>query len=485
MKISPTTTTVTDAEVDAVIVGFYDGEALQGAAAAVDEATGGALARLIEAGEVKGEKLSTATLLAPAGVKATQVVVVGLGKRDALNRQTTFQAAATAMKKLAGKPRKQVACYVAEGCDRELVEAAVAGAIVGGQGQDLYRKEKKLSPPEELLWAGHDADGVSAGQILGESVNFARRLVNEPAAEIYPESFAAAAMEMANETGLSIEVWDQAKLEAEKCGSLLGVARGSDRPPRLVIMRHTGGSEGAPTLALVGKGVTFDSGGYSLKPGDGMVDMKCDMAGAAAVTGAMQAIAKLKLPVNVIGLVGLVENLVSGKAYKLGDVLTTRNGKTIEVLNTDAEGRLVLADVLDVARSEGASKIIDLATLTGACMVALGNDIAGLMTNDQAWCDTVKSASEVAGEYTWQLPMHDFFGDQIKSEVADIKNIGEGRWGGAITAAKLLEEFVGDTPWVHIDIAGPAFLSKPKSWIDAGGSGCLVRTLVEVARGWK
>ena len=485
MKISATQSAPAEIEADAIVVGLYEEESPTGAAAAIDEATGGALTRLIEAGEVKGEKLSIASMLAPSGVNATQVVVVGLGKRDAANRQLAFRAAATSAKKLAGKERKKLAYFLAEGWASDLVEAAVAGAIVGCQGQDLYRKEKKLTPPEEVLWACDDNAALDSGQALGEGVNFARRLVNEPASEIYPESFAQAAMEMAGDVGLSIDIWDEAKLKSEKCGSLLGVARGSDRPPRLVILRHQGAGEGAPTLALVGKGVTFDSGGYSLKLGDNMIDMKCDMAGAAAVVGAMQTIARLKLPVNVIGLVGLVENLVRGDAYKLGDVLTARSGKTIEVLNTDAEGRLVLADVLDVANSEGASKIIDLATLTGACMVALGNDIAGLMTNDQAWCDAVKAASEVAGEETWQLPMHDFFGEQIKSEVADIKNIGDGRWGGATTAAKLLEEFVGDTPWVHIDIAGPAFLSKPKSWIDAGGSGCLVRTLVEVARAWK
>jgi leucyl aminopeptidase len=246
----------------------------------------------------------------------------------------------------------------------------------------------------------------------------------------------------------------------------------------------TNGAQKTP-LALVGKGVTFDSGGLSLKPSDGMMAMKCDMAGAATMLGAMQAIARLKLPVNVIGLAGLVENMISGNAYRLGDVLTARNGKTIEVHNTDAEGRLVLADTLDVARSQGAAKIIDLATLTGACVVALGMDTVGLMSNDDEFLATVRTAAETCGEPAWPLPMFPAFNEQIKSEVADIKNVGEGRWGGAITAAKFLEEFVGDTPWVHIDIAGPAFLDKAKPWQDGGGSGVMVRTLVEVARQWK
>jgi leucyl aminopeptidase len=213
-----------------------------------------------------------------------------------------------------------------------------------------------------------------------------------------------------------------------------------------------------------------------------MKTMKCDMAGAATVVAAMQAIAQLKLPVNVIGLCGLTENMVSGDSFKLGDVLRARSGKTIEVLNTDAEGRLVLADVLDVALQSKPARIVDLATLTGACVVALGTDVAGLMTNDQAWCDAVKAAADTCGEPVWQLPMFAEYGEQIRSEVADIKNVGEGRWGGAITAAKFLEEFVGGQPWVHMDIAGPAFLDSGKPWIDAGASGVYVRTLVEIAR---
>jgi leucyl aminopeptidase len=213
-----------------------------------------------------------------------------------------------------------------------------------------------------------------------------------------------------------------------------------------------------------------------------MKTMKCDMAGAATVLGAMQAIVRLKLPVNVVGYCGLVENMLSGSSYKLGDVLRARSGKTIEVLNTDAEGRLVLADVLDVALQHQPAKIIDLATLTGACVVALGNDVAGLMTNNQPWADAVKSAADAAGEPIWQLPMFPEYGEQIRSEVADIKNVGDGRWGGAITAAKFLEEFVGGKPWVHLDIAGPAFLESSKSWLDAGGSGFGVRTMVELAR---
>jgi len=484
MLISPVTSSAPEVEADAVVVGIYLDEALSRSAAEIDEATGGVLKRLIDGGEIKADPLSVTTILAPAGIKATQLLVVGLGKRDGLSRQTAFRAGGTAVKSLAKRQRAKVAIYLGEGWNADLTEAGVAGAIVGSQGQDLYRKEKKIFAPTEILWAGGEQKSLDAGTVLGEGVNLARQLVNQPPQEIYPDSFARTAEAVCTPLGIEVTVWDEKKLEEQRCGSLLAVARGSDRPPRLVQLRYRGGKEGAPTLALVGKGVTFDSGGYSIKPTDGMLDMKCDMAGAAAVVGAMQSIARLQLPVNVTGYVGLVENLISGKSYKLGDVLTARSGKTIEVHNTDAEGRLVLADVLDVAVNQGVDKIIDLATLTGACVVALGNDTAGLMTNNEAWGDRVQSAADAVGEELWPLPMSKFFSDQIKSEVADIKNVGEGRWGGAITAAKFLEEFVAGKPWVHLDIAGPAFLSKPKSWLDAGGSGCFVRTLVEVVRKW-
>ena len=248
-------------------------------------------------------------------------------------------------------------------------------------------------------------------------------------------------------------------------------------------MRYRGSDAPNPQMAVIGKGVTFDSGGLSLKSSDGMKTMKCDMAGAATTLATMQAISKLGLSCHVIGLVGLVENMVSGNSYKLGDVLTARSGKTIEVLNTDAEGRLVLADVLNVADELNPDHMVDLATLTGACVVALGLDVVGVMTNDQDWADTILNNAATVGERAWQLPMFPEFAEQLKSKLADVKNIGEGRWGGAITAGKFLEEFVEGRSWVHLDIAGPAFADSAKSWIDGGASGVMVRTLVEVARG--
>jgi leucyl aminopeptidase len=482
MKISCISQDLAQTSADALVVGLYADVPLSGFADRLNQATGGIVARLIEAREISGKKGETVSILAPPGVQALQVVLAGLGPKEAFDCSVAYRAASAAAKTLAGKERKRVAYFLAEGLSPEFLEAAVCGSGVGCLGQDLYRAKKNRFPFEEILWAGAKPEVVQRGAILAEAVNLTRRLVNEPPSEMYPESFAAEATKVAEQTGIAIEVWDQARLEAERCGSLLAVARGSSRPPRLVILRYQGGPANQPPLALIGKGVTFDSGGLSIKPTDGMKTMKCDMAGAATVLGAMQAIARLKLPVNVIALCGLVENMISGDSYKLGDVLKARSGKTIEVLNTDAEGRLVLADVLDVAVQQNPAKLIDLATLTGACVVALGTDVAGLMTNDQAWCDVVKSAADTSGEAAWQLPMFSDYGEQIRSEVADIKNVGEGRWGGAITAGKFLEEFVAGKPWVHIDIAGPAFYESSKSWQDAGGSGAFVRTLVEVAR---
>ncbi len=488
IKIRSIKTSVTETEADAVVVGLSADSAPAGPAAEVDKATDGLISRIVESKEFTGKICEIMPIWGAAGVNAPQVLVVGLGDAGAaggLKSDVAFRAAAAASRHLAAKQHGRVAFFLGDDWSAGLVESGVAGAMAGCHGQDLYREKKKSFPPDEILWADGKPAAVESGQVLGQSVNLAQRLVNEPPDRIYPESFAQAAVEVAGRSGLEVDVWDKQRLEAERCGALLAVSQGSTREPRLVILRYRGAKADAPTLGLVGKGVTFDSGGLSIKTSEGMQTMKCDMAGAATVLATIEAIARLKLPINVTGLVGLTENMTGAGAYKLGDVLTARSGKTIEVLNTDAEGRLVLADVLDVAVGEGVAKIIDLATLTGSCVVALGLEVAGLMTNDQAWCDRVAEAAGAVGELVWQLPMFELFDEQIQSDVADIKNIGEGRWGGAITAAKFLEQFVGEVPWTHIDIAGPAFREKPKPWCDAGGSGVMVRTLVEVARQWE
>lgn len=479
MTITALNEAITKVTADAIVVGCYKEGKLSTTAAEVDTATGGAISRLIESGDVTGKRNETTMLLAPTGVAAMRVLVLGLGERDKVDRAVAFEAAATAAYQIAAKQRDRVVMAIADEWATDVIDAAVCGSLVGCTNQDLYRSEKNRHPIGEIIWNVEESQ-LEGGRVLGESVNLTRRLVNEPPNAMYPESFAGFAQEVADETDLELEIWDKAKLTEEKCGSLLAVGRASVKEPRLVMLRHNGGPKDQAPIALVGKGVTFDSGGLSLKLGDGMLAMKCDMAGAATVLGAMRAIAKLNLPVNVIGLMGMVENLINGDAYKLGDVLTARNGKTIEVHNTDAEGRLVLADVLDVAVTSGAAKIIDLATLTGACMVALGNDVAGVMTNDETWQSELQAAAATCGEQVWPLPMFDDYGEQLQSKVADLKNVGDGRWGGAITAAKFLENFVGDTPWTHIDIAGPAFAGKSKSWLEGGGSGKYVRTLVEL-----
>ena len=479
MITSLTSESIQDIQADAIVVGL-SGNALTGFAAELNEATSGGLQSLLDAGQAKSKLGATTSWLQPTGIQAPVIVTVGLG--DTPNAGDCFKAAGAAAKILADQQRSSVAFYFPE-LDSALLESAVAGSVVGSQGQDLHKKTKSLYPPEQILWASTNADAVTAGENIATGVNLTRTLVNQPPNYIYPESFADQAAELGQLKNVSVEIWDQERLEAENCGSLLGVAQGSDKTPRLAILRYTGKDSENPSLAIVGKGVTYDSGGLSLKPSEGQKTMKCDMAGAATVVGTIKAIAEMELPCHVVGLVGLVENMVSGNSYRLGDVLTARNGKTIEVLNTDAEGRLVLADVLDVTLGLNPDHIVDLATLTGACCVALGLDITGLFTNDQSWCDQIIQSAAAVGEEVWPLPMTPHFSDQLKSKIADLRNIGAGRWGGAITAAKFLEEFVGDASWTHMDIAGPAFADSAKSYIDGGASGVMVRTLVNIARG--
>ncbi|MBI1246395.1 leucyl aminopeptidase [bacterium] len=481
MKVTGTENKIADFSGEVIVVGVYE-DGLSPPADQLDTLIGGSITRLVEAGDITAKPNEVTTILAPSGFETLRVYTVGLGKKEDLCARRAYEAAASAAVVLSAKKVDKVGYFLDDFWPAEMVEQAIAGALVGVHGQDLYRKEKKQTPPGEIVWSSVTDDVIEKGIALGNAINLTRSLVNRSANDIYPASFAQEAAVVAENHDLNIEVWDKARLQKEKCGSMLAVSQASTRDPRLVILRYNGGKEGEPPLALVGKGVTFDSGGLSLKPSDSMITMKCDMAGAATVLGAIKAIASWKLPINVVALCGLVENMVSGDSYKLGDVLTSRSGKTIEVLNTDAEGRLVLADVLNVALDEKPMAIVDLATLTGACVVALGMDIAGLMTNEPDWCHELEQASLATGEKMWQLPMYPEFSEQLKSQVADLKNVGDGRWGGAITAAKFLEEFVDDTPWTHIDIAGPSFAEKPKPYCSGGATGFAVRTLLELAR---
>ena len=461
--------------------------------AELDRALGGTLTRLRAGEDLTGKLGELVALPDTREIAARRVLLVGLGKAETLTRASLGKVIQTAARRVSEKRTKHIALACPElAIDRlgraETIETVITALSIGCVGQGLYQTEPRRHPFEQVTLllpteteVSPAAEALRRGRIVSEAVNLTRELVNRPASDIYPESVAETAQRVAAETGLECEILDGRQLEAERMGALLAVARGSDRPPRLVVLRHMGArSADRPTLALVGKGVTFDSGGLSLKPNDGMKDMKCDMAGAATVLGAMAAIARLQLPVNVVGYLGLVENMISGRSYKLGDVLRARNGTTIEVLNTDAEGRLVLADVLALAVDRGASHIVDLATLTGACVVALGEDITGVFSNNQSWCDRVLGATRSAGEEAWQLPLFEAYGDQLKSDVADCKNVGT-RWGGAITAAKFLEKFVDGRPWVHLDIAGPSFASSNNASREGGASGCMLRSLVELA----
>ena len=461
--------------------------------AELDRALGGTLSRLKASDDLPNKAGETLALRDVPQLAASRLLLVGLGTAEKLTRAAFAKAVATAARTVSDKRSVSVAVALPDAVFERLGHAVALRSVattltVAGVGQGLYQKEQQRFPFTQITLLLRDAgaaaaDAANRGQIIGEAMNLTRELVNRPAADVYPETVADTARRVASGAGLSCEVLDARQIEAERMGSLLAVAQGSDRPPRVVVLGYQGAGNAQP-LALIGKGVTFDSGGLSLKPTDGMKDMKCDMAGAATVLGAMAAIARLKLPVNVVGYLGLVENMISGRSYKLGDVLTARNGVTIEVLNTDAEGRLVLADVLSYAVDRGCSQMIDLATLTGACVVALGEDITGAFTNNQPWCDAVLAASRAAGEDVWQLPMLDSFGELLKSDVADCKNVGP-RWGGASTAAKFLEKFVGDRPWVHLDIAGPSFASSNTSSREGGATGCMVRTLVELAEGFR
>lgn len=492
MAIQFTNESISSLTTDWLVIGLLEAAPLPAAISKLDATLDGLISRLVESEDFTGKLASTASLLGLTEIKTPRIMLVGLGPVADVSVAALEKAMQTAARSISSKPDTRIAVQLPDLEESSLDSSEVASVIsaammVGAVGQDLYRKEAGRHPFAEILIVGAEnsdpATGKTAverGEILGDSINLAREMVNRHAGDIYPVSFADRVIEVAKSCGLESEILDEKQLTHEKMGSMLAVSQGSDQPPRLAILKHQGAEPSAPTLALVGKGVTFDSGGLSLKPSDGMKTMKCDMGGAAAVLGAMAAIARLNLPVNVIGYMGLVENMVNGSSYKLGDVLTARNGKTIEVLNTDAEGRLVLADVLTLAVDRGAAKMIDLATLTGACVVALGEEVTGVFSNDASWSQSVQDAAKTCGEDVWEMPMFAQFADQLKSDVADLKNIGT-RWGGAITAAKFLEYFVNETPWVHLDIAGPAFAGANQPHREGGGTGCMVKTLVEVA----
>lgn len=450
----------------------------------------GIIARLAAAKDLTGSLGEALVLHGDHGPRATSLILFGLGKREKFDEGRATSAAIAATKAIAGKARDSVAMILPVGVDAATAAQAFAqGAIIGTRSPGLKKGEPNRHPFGELTLIGEDDDpaaleaAATRGEIIGNAVNLARDLINTPPAEKSPTAIAERARAFATKAGLKVTVWGEEKLHQERFGGLLAVGAGSDEPPAFVIAEYRGAGEEAPTYALVGKGVCFDSGGLSLKPSASMEDMKADMSGAAAVLSALQAIARLKVPVNLIGYCPFAENMTGGEAMKLGDVLTIRNGKTVEVLNTDAEGRLILADALSYAAESQPAAIVDLATLTGACVVALGTKTAGLFANNDEVAGRVQAAADRAGERIWRLPLDETAKDALKSQVADLKNVG-GKWGGAITAAKFLEQFVDGIPWAHLDIAGPAWSDSETSTQDAGGTGYFVRSLIALAEGW-
>jgi leucyl aminopeptidase len=457
----------------------------------LDQAAGGEVGRARARAEFVGklhETLFVPTLL--AGWKTPRAVLVGGGPRSELTADHLRRLATVGC--LAARQRRVPRVAILHRAGTPVPPLAAAQAVAEGAVLANYdgASWKTNGPPPVFLdrveiRIGSAPPGTAAaiacGRALGECTNQARAMSNAPGNELTPRVFAERATALAAASGLAVEVLDERQIAVLRMGLLLGVARGSQEPPRLVVLRHEPQTASKAVLGLVGKGITFDTGGISIKPADNMDKMKDDMSGGAAVICAMSAIARLNLPVRCIGIVPMTENMPGGRAIKPGDVLTSATGRTVEIINTDAEGRLVLGDALWYARERGATHLVDVATLTGACVVALGRTTSGLFGTPQAWVDHVRRASERAGDRSWPMPVFDDYKDQLKSEIADFTNTG-GRPGGAITAALFIKEFAGGLPWVHMDIAGTAWAEEARPYQPKGATGVGVRTLVELAR---
>jgi len=447
-----------------------------------------AASQVIASGEAVGKMFETTFLHAPAKLKAKRLLLLGGGKANKFSTYELRRLAGAAVRALKPKGIRSFAFVAPSAIDAEdAVKSIVEGSFIGNFDPDTYKSDRKDQKVDSVTVVAAGDQGklqkfVDEGRIVGESQNFTRQLVNEPSNRMTPTKLADEAKKMSAEVGLKCEVYGADKIKELKMGAFWSVAQGSDEPPALIIMRYEpAGAPEKPVLGLVGKGITFDTGGISIKPADGMEKMKYDMAGGAAMIGAMRAIALLKPKLKVIGIVCATENMPSGKAQKPGDVQIAMSGKSIEIINTDAEGRLVLADGLFYARQLGCTHLVDAATLTGACVVALGYVNAGVFANDDKMFDRFNRALDRAGEKMWRLPLDEEYKESIRSNIADIVNSG-GRWGGAITAAMFLKEFSEDTPWLHLDIAGTAWMEDNKPWIAKGPSGIAVRSLIEFAK---
>jgi leucyl aminopeptidase len=456
----------------------------------LDAATGGELGRARASSEFRAKPFELFVTTSAAGWKARRLAIVGAGARKSCTADTMRRLAITGGLTARQRRLTRVAIVfrpVSNVSSETAAQAMAEGSIVANFDGASY---KTSEPPRVWLESVElRIDGASStvnaalerGRITGECTNLAREMANEPGNSLTPRAFADRAADLAREAGLKVDVLDEQRITDLKMGLLLGVARGSQEPPRLLVMRHepANAADGV-VLGLVGKGVTFDTGGISIKPAENMDKMKDDMSGGAAVIGAMTAIARLGVPVRCIGVVPMTENMPGGRAIKPGDILTSAEGKTVEVMNTDAEGRLILGDALWYARQLGVTHLVDLATLTGACVVALGKTTTGLFGTPAEWVEQIRRASERAGDRSWPMPVFDDYMEQLKSEIADMTNTG-GRAAGAITGALFVKEFAGKLPWVHMDIAGTAWAEDAKPYQPKGATGVGVRTLVELA----
>lgn len=481
-----------DVDVDALVVPLFEDEKpANGPLANVDAALNGALSRAVDLKEITGKRYQMTLVFTEGRIKAPCVLIVGAGKMDEYSSEYARHVASAAIRHFRGRPASRVAYFVRS--DRPApadARTVVEGAIYGSFEPDEYKtRDREDLHVNELFLVGEGLSAsaeieqaITAGRITAEATNFARKLVNEPANKLTPADMVEHARSTAQEYGLEIEVLDRARMTELGMGGLLGVAQGSAKPPYFIILRYRPAQAGNATLALVGKGITFDSGGISIKPADKMEEMKTDMTGAASCLAAMRALAQLKPSVPVVAALPMTENMPGGNAMRPSDVLTTMSGKTIEVVNTDAEGRLILSDALAyVQQKEGATHIVDVATLTGACVVALGHQATGAMGTPQDWVEYVMNTGRESGEKMWQLPLYKEYEEQISSKIADVKNAG-GRAAGTITAALFLKEFVQEgTRWVHLDIAGTAWTDTGTRFRPEGPTGIPVQTLINVA----
>ncbi len=482
-------------DTDAIVVNLFEGVTRPGGATgAVDSALDGAITRLIADGEIKGKRGEVTIIHTLGKIAPARVVVAGLGKSSDFDAEAVRSISGETARRLQkiGVSRFSTIAHGAGigGMDAaQSAQAIVEGTVLGLYDFDRFKSSKDGEKAVETVEiVEFDASklatlqlGVDRGLIQADAVTICRNMVNEPGNRMTPSRMAERALKAAHDSGLGIEVFDTADLEALGMGAFLGVAQGSKEPPKLIVMKYEGDPDNPDNnLAIVGKGITFDSGGISIKPSANMGDMKGDMAGGAAVISAMKVIGQVKPKVNVTGIVAATENMPGGGAQRPGDIVTTMSDKTIEIDNTDAEGRLVLADAVYYAHTQGIRRIVDIATLTGAMSIALGHICSGLFGNDQDFIDQVKRSGDMVGERLWQLPTYDEYKEQYRSDVADLKNVG-GRPAGSITGALIIGEFAGDAAWAHVDIAGTSFSSKTGGYVVKGGTGVMVRTLVKLA----